>query len=95
MTKQTLLQIDNVRIREHDSYNLVIERYETYKNAITKEELTDYRFKAYASTITVAIKIIMIKDLLIDYEALSDVKTLVLQVQESERKILDKLEELK
>jgi len=95
MTKQTLLQIDNVRIREHDSYNLVIERCETTYNPFKKEETIGYQFKAYASTVTVALKLIMMKGLLIDKESVSDLKGHLKQVQDSEQKILDKLEEYK
>lgn len=95
MTKQTLLQIDNVRICGHDAYNLVVERYEKVYNPIKKEESEGWRFKGFTSSIVSGLKLIMKKDLLIDKESVSDLKGHLKQVQESERKILDAMEGLK
>lgn len=92
MTKQTLLQIDNVRIREHDTYNLAVERYEIIHNPITKEERKDWAFKGYTSSIVSGIRQITNKDLLIDRNGQTDAKSLLKQMQESERKILDALD---
>lgn len=92
--KQTLLEIDNVRIREHDSYNLAVERYETIFNPITKEERKDWAFKGYTSSILSGTILIINKDLLIDRNSQTDAESLLKKMQESERKILDAVERL-
>jgi len=93
--KQTLLQIDNVRIKESDAYNLIVERYEKVYNPIKKENSEGWRFKGFNSSNVGCLKLITKKDLLIDEKAVSDLNGHLKQVRESERKMLDAIEGLK
>lgn len=91
MTKQTILQIDNVRIRKWDEQNVFIEREETYFSARDKKDITGYRFKGYYSDVFKALLAVNRKGLLIDKNSAQSINELLKQVQESERKILKAL----
>lgn len=88
MSKEVILTIDNVRIKEYDNLNIVIERYEPVYNPTTKETNHKWRFKGYSDTFLKALKYISNKELLIDFNAVSDLKSYLKQVQESNEKLL-------
>lgn len=87
-----LLQIENVRIIESDSRNVEVERYEESRNPITKEVNHRWRFKGFSGTILSALKLIVKKELLINKNALNDLKSHLKQVEDSNAKILNAIE---
>lgn len=89
-----LMQIKNVRIIESDSRNVEVERYEETLNPITKELNSSWRFKGFSSTILSALKLIVKKELLIDKDALNNLKSHIKQVEESNAEILNAIERL-
>lgn len=92
--KKIILTISNVRIKEYDRLNLAIERLEAVYNPITKETNDKWRFKGYSSTVLKALLFIQDKELLINQNADSDLKSYLKQVQDSNKKILNALEEI-
>lgn len=94
-TKQIIMQIDNVRIREHDSYNLAVERYEEYYNPVEKKQSAGYRFKGYASNVLGALKLIMNKQLLVDEKEAGSLAEHLERVQESNDYVMQELEAMK
>ncbi len=93
--KETLLEIDNVRIIRSDPYNLAIEKRETVYSPITKSDSTKYRNKGYYGTILGALRAIQYKELLMDENSVTDLNGHLKQVEESNGKVLKLLEDEK
>ncbi|MCJ8008095.1 hypothetical protein ACFFF5_17920 [Lederbergia wuyishanensis] len=87
--KKVLITIDNVRVKEYDSMNVVVERYEEVFNPISKETIRKWRFKGYSKDILSALQFIQSNELLIDKKAISDLKSHLKQVYESNAKLLE------
>lgn len=98
MDNKTIIQIDNVRIRQYDSTNYVVEREETTENfnpRLKKKEVkTSYRFKGYYGTLTGALKAISIKGLLVDESTASELDGHLKQVEESNQKVIDAIDRM-
>ena len=92
--KETLLEIDNVRIIRNDTLNLAVERLETNYNKIQKKEITSWQFKGYYSTILGALRGIQYNELLIDENSVNDLNAHLKQVEKSNMKIHKALEEM-
>ncbi|GGJ48895.1 hypothetical protein [Virgibacillus salexigens] len=87
--KKTILEIENVRVIEHDDLNLAVERYETYYNPKTKKEKSGWRFKGYAASILGAIQLIHNKELLIDQEAVTDLSSHLNEVKRTTKTLAE------
>lgn len=90
--KRILVQIGNVRIREENELNKVIEREETYYLPRDKKEVTGWRFRGYAGSVLEALRLIHAKGLLINENDVSDLKSHLEQVEKSNGLILEALE---
>ncbi len=93
--KPVIMEIDNVRIRKWDDSNYFIERLETYWNPKEKQEITDYKFKGFYSTLTACFKAMNAKCLLINEKAVSDLKSHLNEVERSNQKLFMALAEIK
>jgi hypothetical protein len=91
--KEIILEIGNCRIKEYDSLNVMVERYEEVFIPKTKETVMKWRFKGYSSTIRGALQLISINEWLIDKKAIKDFKTYLEQVQKSTAAILEVMKE--
>ncbi|MBP1971608.1 hypothetical protein J2Z83_003759 [Virgibacillus natechei] len=89
MTKQTLLTIDNVRIKEYDSMNVIVERFEETYNPFEKENISKWQLKGYFPTVFDALKGISRNEWLIDYKAVHDLKSYLYEVRGSNNKLLE------
>lgn len=89
--KKVLINIGIVRISEYDNLNVMIERLEDVFNPIKKEATSKWRFKGYSDTILNALTFISNKELLIDKNAVIDLKSYLKQVEELNRKIKEGL----
>lgn len=87
--KQTILEIENVRVRKWDDQNYFIERKETYTNPKDKKEITGYRFKGFYSTLSECLKAIHVKGLLINENNCAELTDVLNQIKESERRIIE------
>ena len=85
--KKVLLTIGNARIKEYDNLNHQVEAYETYYNPKAKEETSGWRFKGYCHSILGGLQLIQRKELLIDKNAVSDLKSYLNAVQESNEQL--------
>ena len=83
------MEIENVRIINYDQLNVMIERYEESFNKSKNETTMKWRFKGYKKTILDALKFIARNELLIDKNAISDLKSYLEQVEKSNQKILE------
>ena len=99
MSKPVLVEIDNVRVVRSDALNLAVERLETTKSYNKKkekwEENTSWQFKGYYSTIAGALKGIVNKELLINENSLTDLKSYLKEVEWANKKIYTALEVIK
>lgn len=84
-----LIDLGTVRISEYDSLNVTVERLEEVLNPITKDTTSKWRFKGYLNTILDALQFISTKELLMDKNAVSDLKSYLKQVEESNAKLLE------
>ncbi len=91
--EKVIIEIDNVRIRRNDNLNYVVERLETSYSTRHKKEFTSYQFKGYYGTVAGALKGISYQELLIDENSVTDLKSYLEQVMESNEKILNFMEE--
>lgn len=81
--KQTLIEIENVRIIEGDERNVVVERLEETMNPVTKEVGKSWKFKGYSGTILGALWLIADKELLINRNAFNELEGYLRSVEES------------
>lgn len=73
---QIFIEIDNVRVIGYDDVNVTIERFEDVYNPRTKQIESKWRFVGYSRSIRTALQTIVNKELLIDKNAVSDLKKL-------------------
>lgn len=97
--KQVLLTVGNVRVKEYDSMNVIIERFEEYtqpprKKGETAKLVSGWRFKGYSDSVLKALLSIQRKELLIDYNAVSDLESYLKQVLDSNGTLLTALEDI-
>lgn len=78
---------DTLRIKRVDDRNVVIEKYETTINPITKEGNSSWKREGFYSTFRQALEAIVRKDMLIDLEQLESLK----MYQESINKTVNQL----
>lgn len=93
--KRTIIEIDNVRIKEYDKLNVTIERLETYYSPIDKKDITDWRFKGYSDGVLGALKFIQRKGLLVNQKAISDLKSHLNEVHRSNALLTESIEGVK
>lgn len=91
--KKVLITIDNVRIIQFNDMNLAVERYEDVFIPVKKVTEKRWVFHGYTSTVLSALTLIHRKELLIDSEALSDLKSHLKAVRESNVKLLEVMKE--
>lgn len=64
---------DTLRIRRHDKWNVVIERFETNTNPFTNEETSKWKVQGFYPTVYIALQRVLDKGMLVD---LDEAKTL-------------------
>lgn len=87
-----LLTIENVRIKEYDSLNVTVERYEDVFIPKEKKKVKKWVFKGYSRSVLSALLFIQRNELLIDKNRISDLNDHLKQVKESNNKILAVIE---
>lgn len=92
--KNVVLDIDNVRVIRNDPLNLSVERLESSYSTKHKKEVSSYRFKGYYSNILKAVQAIQSKELLINEKSITDLKSYLEQVQESNDKLYEAVERI-
>lgn len=85
---QVLIEIDNIRVMEYDDANVKVERFEDVINPKTKVKEGKWRFVGYSRSIRTALEMIINKELLVDKNAVSDLKTYVIEVRWANQKVL-------
>lgn len=93
--KRVLLQLENVRVREDDSRNVAIESYQEVYNAFDQKWIHKWGFEGFAQDIFSALKLITRRHLLVDTQEDMTADHLLQKVEESERRILGAIDELK
>lgn len=81
---------DTLRIKRIDDRNVIIEKYETTVNPITKKENSSWKREGFYSTFRHALEAIVRRDMLIDLEQLESLKA----YQESINKTVSQLIEV-
>lgn len=93
--KKILIDLGNVRIKEYDKRNIVIEKIERVFIPTTKEQKDSWQFKGYSSTILSALETIVKNEWLIDQKTVSSLYSFLGIIQNENKKVLKVLEELK
>lgn len=93
--KRVLMEIGDCRIREDDKWNDAVERWELYWSPIDKDYREGWRFKGFCPDVLGGLRLISRKHLLMDEVALFDGENLIKQVEESEERIMDAINELR
>lgn len=91
--KTVLIDLGNVRIKEYDSLNVIIERLEEVFNPTTQVTTSKWRFQGYSDTILNALKKIVNKELLIDKKAINGLDNYIKLVKVSNAAILEVMKE--
>lgn len=90
--KRVILTIENVRIKEYDNMNVTVECFEEVYNQKEKKAEKKWRFKGYSKGILSALLFIQQNELLIDKNAVSDLKTHLKQVIETNNELITSIE---
>lgn len=93
--KQVLIDLGNVRIKEYNSMNHVIEIYEEVRKFASNEVEKKWRFHGYCSTILEGLESIQRNELLLDKTKISTLNDHLKQVKESNNKILLAINKIK
>ncbi|MDO6448114.1 hypothetical protein [Oceanobacillus profundus] len=91
--KRVILTIDNVRIKEYDSMNVTVERYEDVFIPKDKQTVKKWVFKGYSRGILSALLMIQRKELLIDRGSVNDLKGFIKHVEQSNVRLMEVMEE--
>lgn len=91
--KKILIDLGNVRIKEYNSMNHEIEVYEGVRIPQTGKVEKRWRFYGYCSTISDGLKNINRNELLLDKTKITDLKSYLKQVEESNAKLLEVMKE--
>lgn len=92
--KKVIIQINDVRIKEYDSMNVVVERLENVMNPKTKETSQKWVFKGYSRNVLAALLMIQDKELLIDRSNLKSVDVLLKQNEETNKMLAEAAEKV-
>lgn len=87
------MTIDNVRIKDYDSMNVTVERYEDVFIPKDKQTIKKWVFKGYSRGILSALLMIQRKELLIDRGSVNDLKGFIQHVEQSNVKLMEVMEE--
>lgn len=90
--KREILAVGNVRIREYDSMNVQVERYEDVFIPTEKKTVKKWKFKGYARNLISALLIIQRNELLIDQKSIRDLESHLEQVEKSNAALLEVME---
>lgn len=91
--KRVIMAIDNVRIKEYDSMNVTVERYEDVFIPKDKQTVKKWVFKGYSRSILSALLMIQRKELLIDRSSINDLKGFIKYVEQSNFKLMEVIQE--
>lgn len=92
--KPVIKQIGDIRIVRDNAQNVAIERFETRKGFQRKGEIQSWSFVGFYSDVFAALRAIHMKGLLINENSISDIKNLVKQLEESEKRVLQAIREV-
>lgn len=93
--KQVIIDFGNVRIKEYDNYNYVIEVLKDTVNPKTKEKLNRWHRAYYNPTLYQSLRTINRNELLMDKEQIKDTKDILKQMQPSYNMIEKEIESFK
>lgn len=93
--KPILLELGNLRIIQYDDRNVEVQAYESKYNPFEKEEVENWRSKGYSSDVFSALKLILNRNMLVDPNAIKDVKTALNEYEKQGSVILKALDELR
>ncbi|GAB3797230.1 hypothetical protein [Virgibacillus kimchii] len=91
--KRVIITVGNVRIKEYDSMNVTVERYEDVFIPTLKRKDKRWAFKAYQSNLLSAMLYIHRNELLIDKDKITDLNTHLEQVKKSNAELLEAVRE--
>ena len=91
--KRVILTIDNVRIKDYDSMNVTVERYEDVFIPKDKQTIKKWVFKGYSRSILSALLMIQRKELLIDRGSITDSNGFIKHVEQSNVKLMEVVKE--
>lgn len=90
--KAVLVTVGTIRVKEYDAQNVTLERSEEVFNPKDGETSTKWRFKGYFPTVFNALTFAVKKELLIDRNVVSDLKSYLKQVEDSNVLVLSALQ---
>ena len=90
----------NCRIKEYDSMNVVVERYERYttppkKKGEPAEVVTGWKFKGFCNSILSALLLIQRKELLIEKDKISSLESYLNQIEKANQELTKVIEGLR
>ena len=91
--KRVILTIDNVRIKDYDSMNVTVERYEDVFIPKDKQTIKKWVFKGYSRSILSALLMIQRKELLIDRGSITDLNGFIKHVEQSNVRLMEVMKE--
>lgn len=91
--KRVILTIDNVRIKDYDSMNVTVERYEDVFIPKDKQTIKKWVFKGYSRSILSALLMIQRKELLIDRNEIRDLNGFIKHVEQSNVRLMEVMKE--
>ncbi|MCC2248831.1 hypothetical protein JUJ52_02510 [Virgibacillus sp. AGTR] len=91
--KKVLISVKNVRIKDYDSMNVMVERYEDVFIPKYKTTIKKWVFKGYSRSILSALLDIQRNELLIDRNAVTNLDSYLNQVEQSNAALMEVMKE--
>lgn len=91
--KKVIITVGNVRIKEYDSMNVTVERYEDVFIPMDKQTIQKWVFKGYSRNVLSALLFIQRNELLIDKNSITDLESHLIQVEKSNASLLEVMNE--
>lgn len=91
--KKVLIDLGNVRIKEYNSMNHVIEVYEEVRMFASKDVEKKWRFFGYCNDVYSGLRTIQHNELLLDKTQINDLNSHLKQVEESNQKLLEVMQQ--
>ncbi|GAB2553549.1 hypothetical protein [Gracilibacillus alcaliphilus] len=91
--KKVIMTIGNCRIKDYDTHNVMVERYENVFIPQNKETVQKWVFKGYCASMLKALLFIQRNELLIDRKEIKDLDGFIQHVKKSNAQLMDVVRE--
>lgn len=92
--KKVFIDFGDVRIKEYNEHNHVVEVLKETVNPKTKEEITSWHFEGYSPNLKASLQLVNRKELLMDKRSINDMESMLYEMNQSTLKLQEAISKL-